>query len=47
MLAGGYLAGRYGAEEVILGTGLLAFGSLMALWFVFSPERLVIAEQAW
>ena len=44
MLIGGYLAGQYGAEKVILGAGVLAFVSLMATWLAFSRERTMVFE---
>jgi MFS family permease len=46
MLLGGYLAGVYGAEKVILGAGILALAGLAATSLVFSKQQLVVPEGA-
>jgi Na+/melibiose symporter-like transporter len=45
MLLGGYLAGVYGVEKVILGAGLSAFASLAVTWGVFSGLRIRVPER--
>lgn len=44
MLLGGYLAGLYGAEKIMLGAGILAFVSLIGTWLAFSRERTTVFE---
>jgi Na+/melibiose symporter-like transporter len=44
MLLGGYLAGIYGVDMVILGAGLLAFVSLVVIWLAFSKRLMAFRE---
>jgi len=46
MLLGGYLAGLFGVEKVMLAAGLLAFASLLVTRVVFSGQRIMIPESA-
>lgn len=44
MLVGGYLAGIYGTEKVLIAAGLLAAASLMVTRIVFSKHRMIVPE---
>jgi DHA3 family macrolide efflux protein-like MFS transporter len=44
MLLGGYLAGLFGVEKVMLAAGVLAFASLMLTRVVFSEQRIMILD---